>query len=137
MHSTIQRLEVVHYPRGPGNYTTESFDLPSWEVVFVQLNAMHPYETPFLTLMKYANIPDGDLMVVNGGNDVFHIQVVDSDANWFQALDPNGPHETISVWTSDQGFSCERKLTWPLETASRIVRHYFNAGERHPDFQWE
>ena len=137
LNPMIQKLEVVHYPRGPGNYTTEPFDNPDWDTVLGQLRSMHPYEIPILTLLKHADIPDGDIMMVNGGNDTFHIQIADSDANWCQAFDPNGSDEMIDVWTSDQGFSCERKFTWSLKTACEIIKHYFNTGERHPDFQWE
>lgn len=137
LNSKIQKFEVVHYPRGPGNPKTESFDLPDWHTVFGQLELMDPYEIPILTLSKHADIHGCDLMMVCGGHDAFHIQIADTDGKWFQAFDPEGTDELIEVWTSDQGFSCERKYTWPLTTASQIIKHYFNTGERHLGYQWE
>ncbi len=47
-----------------------------------------------------------------------------------------GSDEIINVWTSDQGFSCEQRFTWPLTTAKQIIKHYFDTGELHPDFEW-
>jgi hypothetical protein len=133
----IEQLDVVRYPRGPGNYTTESITSPTLDTVVEHLRSMEPFEKPILTLQKHADISDGDLMMVNGGSGCFHVQIADNDANWFQAVDPNGSDDVVDVWTSDQGFACERKFTWPLETAIAIVQHYFQTGERHPRYQWE
>jgi len=133
----IQRLEVTHYPRGPGNYTTVSFDNPCWETIFHELQTMDRYEKPILTLEQDVDDPGADLMMVNGGNDLFHIQIADSYARWYGAIDPSGSDELVDVWTSDQGFTCDRKRTWPLKAAAILIEYYFRTGKPHPDFHWE
>lgn len=133
----IQKLEVVRYPRGPGNYTTRSFNDPNWELVLKELESMDSFEKPILTLMKHVDIPDGDLMMVTGGTDVLHISISNSDACWIETFDPSGSDEIVDVWTSDQGFSCEQRFTWPLATAKHIIKHYFDTGEPHPQFEWK
>jgi hypothetical protein len=133
LDSMIQTLNVFHYPLGSGNYTTESFVDPSCTTVFAELKSIHPHEFPIMTLIKFSDASDGELLLVTGGDDAFHIQIADSDAKWFQAVDMDGADVIVDVGTSDQGYSCEYRLTCPLETTSKIVKHFFGTGQLHPN----
>lgn len=133
----IKKLETVHYPHGSGNYTTEVIKNPAWDNVLAELRTMEPFEKPILTLHQHIDVYESDLMMINGGNDLFHIQVADSSGSWIQAWDPAGSDEIIGIWTSDQGFACERKFTWPLKIVTQIVKYYFEYAKRHPEFQWK
>lgn len=107
----VQLLTVTLYPRGPGSYWSEEHVNPTWGLVESELLTMDPFEKPILCLQLYLDIPDSDVMMVNGGNGVYHLQICDTEANWIQAFDPNGSEEEIDVWTSDQGFATARKYT--------------------------
>jgi hypothetical protein len=132
----IARLEVVQYPRGRGDYWTETFDSPDWYSIDAVIRSMEPYEKPIVSLLKNRDIPDADLMMVNGGDEVFHIQIANSDMRWSEVFDPDGSEEIVDVWTSDQGFSTSRKSTWSLEDALAIIRYYFDKGKPHPEYHW-
>ncbi|QDU36971.1 hypothetical protein Mal4_12740 [Maioricimonas rarisocia] len=100
----IQRLEVVLYPRGSGEYRTVAHDDPSWELVEAELRSMDRYEKPILELLQHRDRTDGDLLMVNGGNGCYHVQIADADGCWSEAFDPEGDRTLVEVWTSDQGF---------------------------------
>ena len=132
----IEKLEVVSYRQGLDSPVVESFDHPKWQTVAGELSSMHAFEKPILTLSKFADIPDGDLMMVHGGGDRFHIQVVDAEATWFQAINPKHSEAMVDVWTSDQGFTCEERFTWPSTIAHLIIKHYFETGRPYSDIDW-
>jgi hypothetical protein len=136
MSPAIEFLQVTHYPRGPGRYWHISHDAPGWDLVESELESMHRFEKPILTLQKKKEWEDSDLMMVNGGEGIYHIQIEEDDC-WLQAYDPEGSDELVDVWLSDQGFSTERRYTWNLEDAGKIVRHYFETGEKHPGYRWD
>lgn len=133
----IKSLEIVNYPRDRDGYLTKSFQIPDWNLVLAHLETMYPYEKPMLYLLQHTDARDRDLMCVTGGNDLFHVQIADSAGHWFSAYNPKGSDEVVDVWTSDQGFACEREWTWPLLDTSELLKHYFETAERHPNYQWE
>ena len=133
----IAKLEVIHYPLDGGSWETESLATPSLEAVHEEIRTMDPFAKPIATLLQNPDITDGSLMMLNGGNDLYHVQIADEDACWIQAFDPSGSEEDVQVWSSDQGFSCARKLTWNLDTTLDLVRHYFLNQSPHPGYSWE
>ncbi len=133
----IELLDVTFYPRGPGNYWSEKHVNPTWELTESELLTMDPFEKPIVCLQRHRNIPDSDLMMVNGGNGVYHLQHSDGEAKWIQAFDPNGSDEEVDVWTSDQGFATARKYTWPAKDALAVLKYFFENATTHPDYKWE
>jgi len=133
----IELLEVTCYPREPGSYWTEKFPDPAWRMVESHVRQMHPYERPLLTLQRHRDVPDSELLMINGGNDLFHVQVADADAYWSQAFDPDGSEEQVQVWLSDQGFATARRFTWGLIDALTLLRHYFETGSKHHGYHWD
>jgi hypothetical protein len=133
----IESLEITRYTRDKKPYTIESILEPSWALLKRELRTMDTYEKPILWLCLEAGNGESDSMVINGGNGVYHVQIVDSTFNWVQATNPEGSSELVQVWTSDQGFETEAKFTWDLEKTLEMVRWYFEHGEAHPGFVWQ
>jgi len=96
---------------------------------------MDNFRKPMLWLAKNPEETDSDVMAINGGSGVFHIQIEEED-DWFEAYDPDGSLEETEVWKSDQGFSTENRKTWDIENALEIVAHYFNNGTKTPKCAW-
>lgn len=133
----IELMQVTIYPRGPGNYHHSDFKNPIWELVDAHLSTMDAFEKPILSLLQDASNPGTDMMMVCGGDSIFHIQTADSRGFWSQAFDPRGSEEIVAVWTSDQGFDTEKKYTWSLDTTRSIVHYYLEHAKPHPVYNWE
>jgi hypothetical protein len=133
----IESLEITRYTRDITPYTTESILEPSWDLLERELCTMDKYEKPILRLCLEAGNGERDSMAINGGNGVYHVQIVDSDLEWWTATNAEGSSEFVQVWTSDQGFETEAKFTWDLENTIRIAHWYFEYGEPHPIFVWQ
>jgi hypothetical protein len=133
----IGSVDVVRYTRDDKPYTTETVLEPSWDFLEQELRTMDNFEKPILWLCLEAGNGERDAMAINGGNGVYHVQIVDSDFNWTHATNVEGSSEMVQVWTSDQGFETEAKFTWGLENMLEMVRWYFEHGEPHPNFVWQ
>jgi hypothetical protein len=133
----IESLEITRYTRDKNPYTVESILEPSWDLLEQELRTMDKYEKPILWLCLEAGNGESDSMAINGGDGVYHVQIVDSDLEWWTATNPEGSSETVQVWTSDQGFETEAKFTWGLENTLKMVRWYFEHGGAHPDIVWQ
>lgn len=132
----ILAMTISTYNPETGREKSKTQQNPSWDVVSTELLTMDAYSKPLLTLEQNTDDPTSNLMMICGGSGTYHIQYADSEACWFQAYDPDGSDEEIDVWTSDQGFATARRNTWPVETATKLAKYYYEHGCPHPEFNW-
>ncbi|KAA5534191.1 hypothetical protein FYK55_28690 [Roseiconus nitratireducens] len=97
---------------------------------------MDNYEKPLLDLLQDKDNPGANQLSVTGGDGVFHVQIADGQMNWRQAFNPNGPHDIVQVWLSDQGFAAPRNWTWAIDDTIALVRYYYQHGTPNPDYDW-
>jgi len=135
MSQIIEVLEVTHFH--DDKRRTERLHEPSWEAVERELRSMHNSDKPLIDLMQDEDEPGASMMMICGGNNVFHIQVADDKLRWCQAYDPDGPDDVIEVWLSDQGFEAPRNWTWPIDDALELALYYFTHGKPHPGYNWD
>ena len=135
--NAIRVLDVVRYSRDNRPWTSELILEPTWAQLEDELLTMDSFEKPMLWLLRDAEVLDGDLLCVTGGQDVYHVQIAVPIGNWLQAVNPERSDEYIDVWTSDQGFSTQARFTWTLEPTLKMVRWYFEHGTPHPEYLWE
>jgi hypothetical protein len=135
--SVVRALQVTRYTRDNKPYTTETLLEPTWDVLEHHLQTMDRYEKPILWLCQTAGIGDSNAMAICGGQDVYHIQIADSDCDWSFAVNPVISSDEIEVWTSDQGFTTQARFTWNLEQALEIVRWYFEHGTPLSSVVWQ
>jgi hypothetical protein len=133
----VRALDVVRYTRDNRPWTSELILEPTWTQLEAELRTMHRFEKPMLWLLQDPDVPDGDLLCVTGGQDMYHVQIATPTGNWVQAINPEGSDKYVDVWTSDQGFSTQTRFTWRLEPILELVRWYFDHGVGHPKYQWE
>ena len=133
----IGSVDIVRYTRNNRPYTTQTVLEPSWDFLEHELRTMDNFEKPMLWLCLEAGKTESNTMAINGGNGIYHVQIVDSDFNWVQATNPRGSDAIVPVWTSDQGFETEAKFTWGLEDTLEMMRWYFEHEKAHPNFAWQ
>lgn len=131
----IRRLDITRYQEDGWTHTTETVIDPTWERVLRELTSMDNFRKPIVWMAKDPDRTESEVMAINGGSGVFHIQIEEAD-DWFEAYDPSGSSDEIEVWKSDQGFSTEIRKTWDLENTLEIVAHYFQTGMRSPTHAW-
>jgi hypothetical protein len=135
--SFVRALEVTRYTRDNKPYITETLLEPTWDVLEHHLGTMDRYEKPILWLCQTAGVGDSNAMAINGGQDVYHIQIADSNFEWSFAVNPLNSSDEVEVWTSDQGFTTQARFTWNLEQALEIVRWYFVNGTPLSSVLWQ
>lgn len=131
----IRRLDITRYEEDGWTHATETVIDPTWERVSKELTSMDNIRKPILWMAKNPDQTDSEVMAINGGSGVFHIQIEEAD-DWFEAYDPSGSIDEIEVWKSDQGFSTQIRKTWDLESALEIVAHYFQNGTKTLNCAW-
>ena len=135
MSQIIVVLDVIHYREDKSR--TEHFHRPDWETIEHEIVSMHNSDKPLINLIQNEDEPGANMMMICGGSGVYHLQISDDQARWYQACDPDGPDDMIEVWLSDQGFEAPRNWTWPIDDALKIARYYFKHGTPHPDYNWD
>lgn len=137
MMTTIESLEVTHYPHSSDNYQTEILLRPSWEQVTDEIRSMHRAEKPIVWLLQHQNVSDADVTAITGGQGVYHIPIADAESRWRQAVKLSGAEDIVEVWTSDQGFETAEKYTWSLADTLQMAQFYFDQGESDSQYTWE
>ncbi|MEL6109179.1 MAG: hypothetical protein AAFU85_24495 [Planctomycetota bacterium] len=135
MKSTlVDVLEVTHYEQSKTR--CETISDPGWHQIESEIRTMHRMSKPLVSLLQDRDNPGSNMLTVTGGAGIYHVQTANDRAQWQWAFDPEGSTDEIEIWQSDQGFSPPRNWTWALGDTLRIVRHYFQTGASHPDFDW-
>jgi hypothetical protein len=117
---------------------------PTWEQVRTHIEEMNRHELPWVWLCKTVvdGEPNGesDAMTILGGNNVFHVSIIDADGDFTEAVDTSkddDDDEIVEVWTSDQGFATLTRNTIGLTETLAIAEWYFANGDAKPGTAWE
>ena len=100
--SFVRALEVTRYTRDNKPHATELILEPSWGVLEDHIRAMDRFEKPILWLCQ--EVANGELnaVAINGGQDVYHVQIASSDGEWLFWVSDSNSSEEVEVLTSDR-----------------------------------
>ncbi|MCI5055533.1 MAG: hypothetical protein MRY83_05445 [Flavobacteriales bacterium] len=133
----IDAIDIVNYEKGGRNCDTVRRLKPTLQTTKIAIKNMDPYFQPILWIFQNREIPDANCMAITGGDNIFHIQVVDNEGNWFEAHHESDDDTTeIKIWTSDQGFQTTKDKLWSMEKALEIVEYYYKYQEMLPSVKW-
>ena len=97
---------------------------------------MHRFSKPIMGLYQLQDVNDNQCMLINGGEDIYHMTVWD-DISMMIYFDESRGDEEVEVWTSDQGFTTTAEDTCDTKRALKIVRWYCDHGKPHPYYLWD
>jgi hypothetical protein len=132
----IERLEMTHYAADGRTSSVERFEHPSWDTIERELCSMHRFSKPIMGLYQLQDVNDNQCMLINGGEDIYHMTVWD-DISMMIYFDESRGDEEVEVWTSDQGFTTTAEDTCDTKRALEIVRWYCDHGKPHPYYLWD
>ncbi len=129
------RIEIARYE--DESSAVEQVAAPAWGRVEEELRTMDRLRKPILYLLPADGDVESNCMVVTGGDGVYHLEIADPNRGWVEAVNPGGGDDEVEVWTSDQGMTTQRRLTWSADDAVRIARWYWENRTAHPEVTWE
>jgi hypothetical protein len=130
-------LQTVEYP-AVGPWRASRLPDPAWRDVESAIRQMDGDRFPQVALFLDSDpakddVPDFELL---GGKAGFVVTARPSGGEFYYR-DAAGPAEEVTVWTSDQGFSCPGFMVCP--DAERVIvatRHFYETGQLMADFPW-
>jgi hypothetical protein len=135
---SVKLLLCVIYDKDGWSWHTEEKAYPEWSAVERAIRRLEQFSYPYVWL--YSFVPDeNDMYNVNitGGNGIYCIDGF-IDNQGFRFVNPDGGHQTIEVWTSDQGFETEEKyICRDVEVVLSAAKYYFEHGMLDPNLTWE
>ena len=66
------------------------------------MRTMDRFEKPILWLCQEVGNGESNAMAINGGQDVYHVQIATSDDEWLFWVSDSNSSEEVEVWTSDR-----------------------------------
>src|SRR5437762_3319891 len=106
MTSPIRCMLIVRYYRDGRHWDTERINAPAWPEVEAAIRRMDDYCFPIVQLNPTDEDWGEDVLNVIGGAGRWAL--FETMEKW-QYEDPQGSDEPISLWKSDQGYSCKAK----------------------------
>jgi hypothetical protein len=131
-------LHIIEYPPS-GPWRAVRKPDPSWSEVESAIRQMEGDRFPHIDLFLEPdpakdNVPDFELL---GGKSAGYVVTARPEVGEFYYRDPAGRSEDVTVWTSDQGFSCPAFMV--CTDAERVIvatRHFYETGQLLEDFPW-
>ncbi len=108
---------------------------PSWNEIETIIGKLDRFHYP-LIILNVTDNEDGGLMMITGGNELYHISVQENSIFWVLFFE-NKNSEIKVVWESDQGFECEDfYLIEDLKDVIKIAKYYYEFNKMHKEFNW-
>jgi len=126
MKRAIHHMAVVRYFLDGRPWDVVQVIEPAWEEVEHAIRRMDNVSLPLVQLNPTADEENEDVFNVLGG-----------DGRWalFQIMgswhfeNPEGGEEEVTLWESDQGYSCKaRNILTDIEAVLRITRQFYRTG---------
>ena len=128
-------IQVTHYSND--GHEIEEIMAPDWSALENEIRSMDRHAKPIIWILTSEDNPESDCFAITGGQNVYHLQICDSEGDWKQAVNPAGGDAEVEIWTSDQGFTTQKRFTWDTGSALTIVEWYWRHQQAYPDVAWD
>ncbi len=131
----ITRLVLTEYDNKGWGREDSKYENPDWPLIEKSIRRLDRFRFPYVWLFKEES-EDGPQLTITGGKGKFHLYMSDDEGEYI-ILNADKGDDIVEVWESDQGFETyDHELLDDVDDVVKIAKHYYEFGEKHPDFEW-